>query len=184
MVDVTCTDLSRMSQDQRIWSAATIFARAALAAGFLSAVADRFGLWGKAGTNQVGWGNFETFTQYVQTLAPYLPAKLVIAAARPRRRNPAWRCFAFGGKSTLGCARQRRNTCRVRRVDVHLRRLRDAAECIGFHRRRSCATSRVGTARKLCRQPRPSARFPNFRTGHGEISLIPRGMCNRLPVGH
>jgi uncharacterized membrane protein YphA (DoxX/SURF4 family) len=81
MVDVTRIGLTRMSQDQRIWSAATIFARVSLAAGFLSAVADRFGLWGKAGTNQVGWGNFETFTQYVQTLAPYLPAKSVTAAA-------------------------------------------------------------------------------------------------------
>lgn len=81
MADVTRTDLTRLSQDQRIWSAATIFARATLAAGFLSAVADRFGLWGKAGTNQVGWGNFETFTQYVQTLAPYLPANLVTAVA-------------------------------------------------------------------------------------------------------
>ena len=81
MVDVTRTHLTRMSQDQRIWSAATIFARVTLAAGFLSAVADRFGLWGEAGTNQVGWGNFETFTQYVQTLAPYLPARLVTAAA-------------------------------------------------------------------------------------------------------
>ena len=81
MADVTRTDLTRMSQDKRIWSAATIFARAALAAAFLSALADRFGLWGKAGTNQVGWGNFETFTQYVHTLAPYLSAKLVPAVA-------------------------------------------------------------------------------------------------------
>jgi hypothetical protein len=81
MVDVTRTDLTRMSQDQRIWSAATIFARVTLAVGFLSAVADRFGLWGEAGTNPVGWGNFETSTQYVRTLAPYLPAKLVTAAA-------------------------------------------------------------------------------------------------------
>jgi uncharacterized membrane protein YphA (DoxX/SURF4 family) len=81
MADVSRTDLTWISQDKRIWSAATIFARAALAAGFLSAVADRFGLWGKAGTNQVGWGNFETFTQYAQTLAPYLPAKLVTAVA-------------------------------------------------------------------------------------------------------
>jgi uncharacterized membrane protein YphA (DoxX/SURF4 family) len=81
MADVTCVGLNRMAEDRRIWSAATIFARVALAAGFLSAVADRFGLWGEAGTNQVGWGNFETFSQYVQTLAPYLPAKLVNAAA-------------------------------------------------------------------------------------------------------
>jgi hypothetical protein len=55
MADVTRTDLTRMSQDQRIWSAATIFARVTLAAGFLSAMADRFGLWAEAGTNQVGW---------------------------------------------------------------------------------------------------------------------------------
>ena len=81
MADVRRTSLTRLSQDQRIWSAATIFARVTLAAGFLSAVADRFGLWGEAGTNQVGWGNFETFTQYVQTLAPYLPDTLVTAAA-------------------------------------------------------------------------------------------------------
>ncbi|MDQ2635949.1 MAG: DoxX family protein [Actinomycetota bacterium] len=53
----------------------------ALAAGFLSAVADRFGLWGDAGTSQVGWGNFEAFTQYVQTLAPYLPTALVTVTA-------------------------------------------------------------------------------------------------------
>lgn len=74
-------DLERSVRAQRIWSAATIFARVALAAGFLSAVADRFGLWGDAGTNQVGWGDFETFTQYVQSLAPYLPAQLVTAVA-------------------------------------------------------------------------------------------------------
>jgi uncharacterized membrane protein YphA (DoxX/SURF4 family) len=80
MADVMRTDLTRMSHEQRIWSV-TIFARVTLAAGFLSAVADRFGLWAEAGTNQVGWGNFETFTQYVQTLAPYLPDTLVTAAA-------------------------------------------------------------------------------------------------------
>lgn len=81
MADARPTDLTRLSQDQRIWSAATIFARVALAAGFLSALADRFGLWGEAGTNHVFWGNFETFTQYVQTLAPYLPDTLVTATA-------------------------------------------------------------------------------------------------------
>jgi uncharacterized membrane protein YphA (DoxX/SURF4 family) len=64
-----------------ICTAATVFARLALAAGFLSAVADRFGLWGDAGTNQVGWGNFDAFTRYVQTLAPYLPTASVTATA-------------------------------------------------------------------------------------------------------
>lgn len=60
---------------------ATVFARVALAAGFLSAVADRFGLWGPAGTPHVGWGNFESFTAYVGGLAPYLSGALIDIAA-------------------------------------------------------------------------------------------------------
>lgn len=59
----------------------TVVTRAALAAGFLSAVADRFGIWGPAGTPNVAWGNFEAFSQYVQVLAPYLPTALVDTAA-------------------------------------------------------------------------------------------------------
>jgi uncharacterized membrane protein YphA (DoxX/SURF4 family) len=81
MVDAGRSDSTRLTHDQRVWSAATIFARLALASGFLSAVADRFGLWGEPGTGQVGWGSFERFTQYVQTLAPYLPDELVVVVA-------------------------------------------------------------------------------------------------------
>jgi len=65
---------ARLHADRQAWSAATIFARMALAAGFLSAVADRFGLWGAAGTNDVAWGNFDAFTEYVHVLAPDPPA--------------------------------------------------------------------------------------------------------------
>lgn len=61
--------------------AATVFARAAVGAGFLSAVADRFGLWGPAGTNNVAWGTFDAFTEYVGVLAPYLPDALLAATA-------------------------------------------------------------------------------------------------------
>ena len=121
----------------------------------------------------------------MQTLAPYLPDTLVTATAGGATAVEILLSGALllGVRNTMGCSRQRRNTGRVRRVDVHLRRHRDTAKCIAFHRCRGCAASRVGTARKLRRQPRPSARFPNFRTGHGEINLIPIGMCNRLPVG-
>ena len=63
------------------WRAATLFARVALAAGFLSAVADRFGWWGPAGTGNVTWGTFEAFTDYVGDLAPYLPTSLLGLAA-------------------------------------------------------------------------------------------------------
>jgi thiosulfate dehydrogenase (quinone) large subunit len=55
----------------------TAFLRAALAAGFFSAVADRFGLWGPPGTQHVAWGNMVHFFRYVAILNPWLPAALI-----------------------------------------------------------------------------------------------------------
>lgn len=69
------------SENKLLLRGATLFARLALAAAFLSAVADRFGLWGPPGTPNVGWGNFESFTAYVHVLAPYLSGVLVDIAA-------------------------------------------------------------------------------------------------------
>jgi putative oxidoreductase len=46
-----------------------LYARMALGSAFLSAVADRFGLWGKYG----GWGNFATFTKYVAQVNSFMP---------------------------------------------------------------------------------------------------------------
>src|SRR3954470_20834215 len=43
------------------------FLRISLSAGFLSAVADRFGFWDKAHS---AWGNWQTFIHYTQTLNP------------------------------------------------------------------------------------------------------------------
>jgi uncharacterized membrane protein YphA (DoxX/SURF4 family) len=74
-------DPPRLRSDHKPWRAATLFARAALSAGFLSAVADRFGLWGAAGTSHVAWGNLDDFTQYVHVLAPYIPSALLGAVA-------------------------------------------------------------------------------------------------------
>jgi len=45
-----------------------LFARLAVALGFLSAVADRFGLWGAPGSPNVAWGNFGNFANYTQQL--------------------------------------------------------------------------------------------------------------------
>lgn len=60
------------------------FARIALAAGFLSASADRFGLWGAPGAKGVAWGNWENFVAYSTSLnffAPdFLQGALAIAA--------------------------------------------------------------------------------------------------------
>lgn len=52
------------------------FARVALAAGFLSATADRFGLWGAPGANGVVWGNWENFAAYSASLNSFAPRLL------------------------------------------------------------------------------------------------------------
>jgi len=54
--------------------------RVALAFSFLSAVADRFGLWGQYGSG-AAWGDFERFTAYTAQLLWFLPASLVWPAA-------------------------------------------------------------------------------------------------------
>lgn len=53
---------------------ATVFVRLALAAGFLSAVADRFGGWGSAGEPGVAWGNWVAFVSYTGGLTSWLVA--------------------------------------------------------------------------------------------------------------
>jgi putative oxidoreductase len=57
------------------------FARYALAIAFLSAVADRLGLWGPMGTPGVDWGNMENFNGAVAGLSPWAPPALVPALA-------------------------------------------------------------------------------------------------------
>jgi len=56
---------------------AAISLRIALALAFLSAVADRFGLWGKPGSPGVGWGNMTQFNAYVAKLNWFLPAVVI-----------------------------------------------------------------------------------------------------------
>lgn len=46
----------------------SLLLRFSLAASFLSAVADRFGLWGPPGAKGVAWGNFQNFVDYTATL--------------------------------------------------------------------------------------------------------------------
>ncbi|KAB7571627.1 MauE/DoxX family redox-associated membrane protein [Verminephrobacter eiseniae] len=54
-----------------------LFARIALATAFLSAVADRFGLWGKIGDLGVSWGSMDYFYRHVAKLTPWAPAPLI-----------------------------------------------------------------------------------------------------------
>lgn len=55
-----------------------VFLRFSLAASYLSAVADRFGLWGESGAAGVFWGNFQNFNAYTHTLNPLLPELLIL----------------------------------------------------------------------------------------------------------
>lgn len=55
-----------------------LFLRLAISAGFLSASADRFGLWP---TNVSAWGNWENFLSYTQMLNPWIPSSLISTVA-------------------------------------------------------------------------------------------------------
>ena len=56
---------------------ATVFLRLALGAGFLSAVADRFGLWGAYGQPNVAWGDFARFVAYTTKLNSFVPTAMI-----------------------------------------------------------------------------------------------------------
>jgi len=58
-------------------SFSSVFLRYALGLGFLSAVADRFGLWGPFGQPNVSWGTFSRFLKYTHTINWYVPAGLI-----------------------------------------------------------------------------------------------------------
>ena len=55
----------------------SVVLRFGLGLGFLSAVADRFGLWGAFGQPNVEWGNFSRFLEYTQSLNWYVPAAII-----------------------------------------------------------------------------------------------------------
>jgi thiosulfate dehydrogenase (quinone) large subunit len=65
--------------ESRLSEFATIFLRLALAACFLAAVSDRFGLWGPPGTTNVAWGDFDHFLAYAAKLNPELPVSWIPA---------------------------------------------------------------------------------------------------------
>ena len=58
-----------------------VFARFALGASFLSAVADRFGLWGPHGAKNVSWGDFARFAEYTGAVMALFPSSLTVSFA-------------------------------------------------------------------------------------------------------
>ena len=59
----------------------SVFLRFALGFSLLSAVADRFGLWGAFGKPHVAWGNFARFVAYTGQLNWFLPKATIPALA-------------------------------------------------------------------------------------------------------
>lgn len=52
----------------------SLFARVAIALSFLSAVADRAGMWTPLlGSENITWGNMESFIAYTGVLVPWIP---------------------------------------------------------------------------------------------------------------
>src|SRR3984885_8732788 len=65
-------------KDPRFAGYASLLLRIGLGVGFLSAVADRLGLWGAFGQPNVEWGNFSRFLEYTHTLNWYLPDAMTL----------------------------------------------------------------------------------------------------------
>ncbi len=61
----------------RMLSVAGWAVRIALATAFLSAVADRFGFWGRPGAPGVSWGNLANYNAYVAQLNWLVPRALI-----------------------------------------------------------------------------------------------------------
>ena len=65
-----------MNKNTQLAIVAEWFLRIALAIGFLSAVADRLGIWGPPGATNVAWGSWEPFVEYVGILNWFAPASM------------------------------------------------------------------------------------------------------------
>ena len=58
-----------------------IIRKLGLGASFLSAVADRFGLWGPYGAKNVSWGNFAHFVEYTGAVTSLFPSSSTVLLA-------------------------------------------------------------------------------------------------------
>lgn len=77
-----------------------IFLRVALATSFLSAVADRFGLWG---AEVSAWGNWNSFMEYTQLINPWFPKQIIgiVALAATSFEVLFALCLLIGFKTRL-----------------------------------------------------------------------------------
>ena len=78
MSTITTKDGARIYYKE--WGAGW-FLPVTIAAAFLSAVADRFGLWGPPGAANIDWGAWQPFVNHTRLLTFYLPQSLAPFAA-------------------------------------------------------------------------------------------------------
>jgi uncharacterized membrane protein YphA (DoxX/SURF4 family) len=75
------TNLKREATMNPRWTGwaqfSSVYLRLALGISFLSAVADRFGLWGAYGQPNVAWGDYGRFVSYTAKLNWFLPAAMI-----------------------------------------------------------------------------------------------------------
>lgn len=69
-MDTHASKISKLFVPERF---GILYARIALGAAFLSAVADRFGLWGK----NSAWGNFANFEKYTAQVNSFMPSSII-----------------------------------------------------------------------------------------------------------
>jgi uncharacterized membrane protein YphA (DoxX/SURF4 family) len=69
------------TSDSALATFSSVFLRLALGISYLSAVADRFGLWGAYGHPNVAWGNYARFVDNTAKLNWFLPAAMIPALA-------------------------------------------------------------------------------------------------------
>ena len=77
-----------------------LFLRLSIAAGMLSAVADRFGLWNKEIS---AWGNWTAFLEYTKSLNPWFPASIIpiIGTIATAAETAFALCLLIGYKTEL-----------------------------------------------------------------------------------
>jgi len=81
-------------REEFLTSVAPLILRWALAVTILSAVADRFGIWGPAGATNVAWGDWPHFVAYTVKVNRFLPGVFA----------PALAVAATGAEGLLGLA--------------------------------------------------------------------------------
>lgn len=77
---LTFTAFAALRQHRR-WRWLAVIVRTLMAADFLLAVGDRFGVLGQPGASGVSWGDFKHFVDYTRSVTTFLPGSLAPSLA-------------------------------------------------------------------------------------------------------